>query len=145
MDKILITPEVNINNKSQSFTIGQLAQEFKVTPRALRFYEQKGLLSPERIGLSRFFSRRDRARLKLIVRGKRLGFALLEIKQLLDLYDTGDNQVEQLKETLNHSKVRLQSLLEQKKDVEDTIDEMKQVILQLENLLNDKGINSKIY
>ena len=127
----------------ENYTIGQLANEFNVTPRALRFYEQKGLLSPERVGLSRFFSRRDRARLKLIVRGKRLGFALLEIKELLDLYDTGDDQVEQLKETLSHSKNRLKSLNEQKKDIQDTILEMNQVISQLEKLLYEKGIDPK--
>lgn len=145
MNETIINSESILSNKPQSYTIGQLAEEFKVTPRALRFYEQKGLLSPQRIGLSRFFTRRDRARLKLIVRGKRLGFALLEIKELLDLYDTGDDQVEQLRETLNHSKMRLKSLFEQKKDVEDTINEMKQVISQLEKLLDDKGVNLRVY
>ncbi len=142
MNEIILNTEKILNNKTQSYTIGQLASEFNVTPRALRFYEQKGLLSPKRVGLSRFFSRRDRARLKLIVRGKRLGFALLEIKELLDLYDAGDNQIEQLKETLNHSKSRLSSLSEQKKDVEDTINEMKQVIIQLEKLLDEKGVKA---
>ncbi len=133
-----------VKNKPKTYTIGQLASEFNVTPRALRFYEQKGLLSPERVGLSRYFSRRDRARLKLIVRGKRLGFALLEIKELLDLYDVDDDQIEQLKKTLNHSKYRLKTLNDQKKDVEDTINEMNQVISQLEKLLNDKGIDPEI-
>tara|TARA_B100001741_G_C16286063_1_gene474561 strand:- start:129 stop:560 length:432 start_codon:yes stop_codon:yes gene_type:complete len=136
--------EDTVKNKPKTYTIGQLASEFNVTPRALRFYEQKGLLSPERVGLSRYFSRRDRARLKLIVRGKRLGFALLEIKELLDLYDVDDDQIEQLKKTLNHSKYRLKTLNDQKKDVEDTINEMNQVISQLEKLLNDKGIDPEI-
>ncbi len=144
MNELQLKRETLQINKQNSYTIGQLASEFKVTPRALRFYEQKGLLSPRRVGLSRYFTRRDRARLKLIVRGKRLGFALLEIKELLDLYDIGDDQIEQLKKTLNHSKYKLKTLNEQKKDVEDTIEEMNQVISQLEKLLNDKGINPEV-
>ncbi len=144
MNELQLKRETLQINKQNSYTIGQLASEFKVTPRALRFYEQKGLLSPRRVGLSRYFTRRDRARLKLIVRGKRLGFALLEIKELLDLYDIGDDQIEQLKKTLNHSKYKLKTLNEQKKDVEDTIEEMNQVISQLEKLLDDKGINPEI-
>tara|TARA_Y100001970_G_C14114005_1_gene792512 strand:+ start:72 stop:584 length:513 start_codon:yes stop_codon:yes gene_type:complete len=143
MTETIITRDSFNKLSKEKYTIGQLANEFNVTPRALRFYEQKGLLSPERVGLSRFFSRRDRARLKLIVRGKRLGFALLEIKELLDLYDAGDDQVEQLKKTLNHSKNRLKLLNEQKKDIQDTILEMNQVISQLENLLFEKGIDPK--
>src|SRR5690349_16348535 len=79
------------------FTIGDLAREFGVTLRALRFYEDKGLLTPQREGLNRLYSRRDRARLKLILMGKRVGFSLVEIKEMLDLYDLKDGQVTQLK------------------------------------------------
>ena len=75
---------------SDTFTITDLAGEFKITPRTIRFYEDKHLLQPSRQGLSRVYSRRDRARLQLILRGKRLGFSLAEIKEMLDLYDLGD-------------------------------------------------------
>ncbi len=81
-------------------TIGEVCAEFDVTPRALRFYEAKGLLSPIREGQKRLFTNRCRARLKLILQGKRFGFSLNEIKDLLDLYHLGDGQVTQLSATL---------------------------------------------
>ena len=83
----------------KTYTISELAREFQVTPRALRFYEDKGLLSPTRDGLNRVYSTRDRARLKLILQGKRFGFSLEDIRQLLNLYDIGDQQTTQLART----------------------------------------------
>ena len=83
-----------------TFTIGDLSREFGVTLRTLRFYEDKQLLNPKRHGLNRLYSRRDRARLKLVLMGKKVGFSLTEIKDMLDLYDLKDGQVTQLKVAL---------------------------------------------
>ena len=83
-----------------TYSIGELCAEFGVTPRTLRFYEYKELLAPIREGQRRLFTQRDRARLKLILRGKRFGFALDELKDLLDLYDADPTQVTQLSATL---------------------------------------------
>lgn len=88
-------------------TIRQMCDTFDVTARALRFYESKELLSPAREGSRRLYCRRDRARLKLILRGKRFGFSLEDIRQLLDLYDMGDQQKTQLSRTLLLAKERL--------------------------------------
>ena len=84
----------------QTMTIREMCDSFDVTPRTLRFYEAKELLFPVRQGQKRLFTRRDRARLKLILRGKRFGFSLEEIRQLLDLYDMGDQQNTQLRRTV---------------------------------------------
>ena len=94
----------------QTYTITELAEEFAVTPRTIRFYEDKDLLRPQRNGLNRVYARRDRARLKLILRGKRLGFSLADIKEMLDLYDLGDGQVEQLRTTHRKIGTRLEAL-----------------------------------
>ena len=80
-----------------TFSISELAREFNITPRAIRFYESEGMIAPARQGQTRIFSVRDRARLGLIVQGKRVGFSLAEIREMLDLYDIGDGQVTQLK------------------------------------------------
>ena len=86
-------------DKHRIWTIGELSREFQATARALRFYEDKGLLHPQRDGLNRLYSVRDRARLQLILRGKRVGFTLAEIREMIDLYDLGDNQRAQMKRT----------------------------------------------
>jgi DNA-binding transcriptional MerR regulator len=108
----------------ETFTIAELASEFRVTARAIRFYEDKGMLAPARQGLQRVFSRRDRARLSLILRGKRLGFSLAEIREMLDLYDVNDGQRQQLQVTLSRARVRLKQLEEQRRDIEDAINEL---------------------
>lgn len=84
-------------SRQMEFTIGELSREFDITLRSLRFYEDKGLLTPRRAGTSRIFSRRDRARLQLILLGKRVGLSLQEIKELLDVYDAEDGPVRQLR------------------------------------------------
>ena len=121
-----------------SFTITELAEEFALTPRAIRFDEDKGLLNPGRNGLNRVYSRRDRARLKLILRGKRLGFSLAEIKEMIDLYDLGDGQVEQLRVTLKRAAARLQALEAQRGEIDQAIAELKEGVGQIERLLSDK-------
>jgi len=125
---------------SETFTITQLAEEFRITPRAIRFYEDKQLLRPERQGLSRVYSRRDRARLRLILRGKRLGFSLAEIREMLDLYDLGDGQVEQLRVTLKAAQRRLDHLESQRRDLNEAIRELRDSIDAIEQVLREKGV-----
>ncbi len=102
-------------------TIREMCDAFDVTPRALRFYEQKELLAPIRQGTKRLFTRRDRARLKLILRGKRFGFSLEEIRQLLDLYHVGDQQFTQLSKTQEIAQGHLEKLKAQRAALDEAI------------------------
>lgn len=126
----------------ETYTIQRLSKEFGVTARTLRFYEAKSLLHPERAGQSRVFSHRDRARLKLILRGKRLGFSLSEIKEMLDLYDVGDGQVEQLKVTLAKARQRIRELEGQRGDIDAALAELHEGCTQIESMLAGKGVQS---
>lgn len=107
-------------------TIREMCDAFDVTPRTLRFYEAKELLFPIREGTRRLFTKRDRARLKLILRGKRFGFSLEEIRQLLDLYDIGDHQLTQLTEVHEAGKGHLADMIRQRDELSTTIDELEQ-------------------
>ncbi|WP_068119126.1 MerR family transcriptional regulator [Tropicimonas marinistellae] len=107
-------------------TIREMCDAFEVTPRTLRFYEAKELLFPIRQGTRRLFTRRDRARLKLILRGKRFGFSLEEIRQLLDLYDIGDHQVTQLSKTYELATQRLADMERQRAELDEAIVELKE-------------------
>ncbi len=127
----------------ESYTIQRLAKEFGVTSRTLRFYETKGLLHPTRKGQSRVFSHRDRGRLKLILRGKRLGFSLAEIKEMLDLYNLGDGQVEQLRVTLDKVHRRIGELEQQRVDIDAALGELQEGCRQIESLLAQKGVSAK--
>ncbi|QDO96085.1 MerR family DNA-binding transcriptional regulator [Ferrovibrio terrae] len=120
---------------NKTYTITDLAHEFKVTPRAIRFYEDKGLLHPSRQGMMRVYAKRDRARLLLILRGKRLGFSLAEIREMIDLYDLGDGRMEQLTLTLKRSRDRLAALETQQQDIEDAITQLKQDVRILDDFL----------
>ena len=106
-------------------SIGDLAREFGVTHRALRFYEDKGLIHPKRRGQARLYTRRDRARLKLVLMGKRVGFALGEIRELLDLYDLKDGQTKQMRVALDRFTQQIDVLENQKKDIEKAITDLK--------------------
>ncbi len=108
-----------------TMTIRQMCDTYDVTPRTLRFYEAKELLFPIRQGTKRLFTRRDRARLKLILRGKRFGFSLEEIRQLLDLYDVGDQQATQLAKTYELAKHRLDDMVHQREELDEAIDDLK--------------------
>ncbi|HEX8568754.1 MAG TPA: MerR family DNA-binding transcriptional regulator [Caulobacteraceae bacterium] len=108
----------------RAWTIRQLCREFEVTPRALRFYEDKGLLSPERRGASRIYSGRDRARLQLILRGKRVGFSLAEIAELLALYDRQDGGATQMAASLVRFRRRIEELRRQREDIAKAINEL---------------------
>ena len=101
-----------------TFTISELAREFGVTTRTIRFYEDQGLLSPKREGTNRIFSPRDRVRLKLALRGKRLGFPLAEIRELFELYDVSRDQHPQLGEFLTRLERRRANLEQQREDIE---------------------------
>ncbi|WP_372781643.1 MerR family DNA-binding transcriptional regulator [Phenylobacterium sp.] len=110
-----------LRRPNRSFTIRQLCLEFKCTPRALRFYEDKGLLSPARDGLNRVYSYKDRARLQLILQGKRVGLALAEIGEILDLYEVDDGGAQQAAKSLRKFQERIVALEQQKIDVDDQI------------------------
>lgn len=110
----------------ETMTIRQMCDSFGVTPRTLRFYEAKELLFPIREGQRRLFTRRDRARLKLILRGKRFGFSLEEIRQLLNLYDVGDKQQTQLTQTYAIAEERLTDLERQREELDEAIADLKQ-------------------
>ena len=116
-----------------TYTISELAREFEVTPRALRFYEDKGLLTPRREGMNRVYSHRDRGRLQLILRGKRVGLSLLEIKEILDLYKV--DQRAQAQTTLKKYKQRIVALEAQREDVEAAIEILHDSVKQLEDFL----------
>ncbi|WP_375689446.1 MerR family DNA-binding transcriptional regulator [Pseudooceanicola sp. LIPI14-2-Ac024] len=109
-----------------TMTIRAMCDAFDVTPRTLRFYEAKELLFPIRIGQKRLFTRRDRARLKLILRGKRFGFSLEEIRQLLDLYYIGDQQKTQLEKTFEVAQDRLADMKKQREELDAAIDELEE-------------------
>lgn len=117
------------------FTIGQLCEEFGVTARALRFYEDEQLIAPERNGTQRLYSERDRARLAWILRGKRVGFSLNEIGELLDLYDLGDARQTQRSATLDKCRERIEALTRQKADIDETIEELEGFV----RLLSDQS------
>ena len=102
----------------RTWTIRQLCQEFGATARALRFYEDKGLLSPSRDGLNRVYGPRDRARLGLIMQGKRLGFSLADLRELLDLYDENDGGAAQMAATLPKVRERITALHAQREDID---------------------------
>ena len=109
----------------ETMSIREMCDAFDVTPRTLRFYESKELLFPRRVGQKRLFTKRDRARLKLILRGKRFGFSLEEIRQLLDLYDKGDQQLTQLTETYHLAEKRLAELVQQRDELNGAIEELR--------------------
>ena len=125
----------------ESFTITDLSAEFGVTPRALRFYEDEGLIAPERRGTTRIYSHRDRARLAWILRGKRVGFSLAEIREMIDLYDLGDGRRAQRETTLERCRARIALLDAQKRDIDAAIAELTGFVALVEAATNhnDKG------
>ncbi|MDF1721148.1 MAG: MerR family DNA-binding transcriptional regulator [Minwuia sp.] len=127
-------------SETKTYSIRDLSLEYDITPRTLRFYEDKGLLSPLRRGTQRIYDRRDKGRLALILRGKRLGFSLAEIRNWLDLYDVRDGQVAQARMLLDASEDRMTALLLQREELNETIEELKLQMQQVEGWLDDQGL-----
>ena len=120
---------------SRTFTIRQLTKEFGVTARALRFYEEEGLIAPSRRGQTRLYAVRDRARIVLILRGRRVGFSLAELRELLDLYDGPGGSTAQMVEARRKFAERIAILERQKIDIEDSLLELRQGILSIDAAL----------
>ena len=121
------------------YTVNQLATELGVTARAIRFYEAKGLIAPRRAGTTRVFDRRDRARLMLVLRGKRLGFSLAEIREFLDLYDADRTQAAQVRLLLARTRTRIGELEAQRRDLDQTLGELREVERQAQEVLRGRG------
>ena len=126
-----------------TMTIREMCDAFDVTPRTLRFYEAKELLFPIREGQKRLFTKRDRARLKLILRGKRFGFSLEQIRQLLDLYDMGDQQQTQLVRTYDIARERLADMERQRDELTEAIDDLKAQLKWGEKMLASMNATKK--
>jgi DNA-binding transcriptional MerR regulator len=126
-------------SEEQTFTITELAREFNITSRTIRFYEDQGLLSPRRAGRVRVYGKRDRTRLKLTLRGKRLGLALAEIKELLELYDTARDESAQIYKFLVVLSKRRAALEQQREDIEAVLSEIYALEKQCRALLEKGG------
>ncbi len=124
--------------RNRTYSITELCKEFDVTPRTLRFYEQKELLSPARRGWTRLFSYRDRARLKLILRGKKVGFSLEEIKEMLDLYSLRDGQFTQLKVASTKMRERLSALKVQRIELDEAIADLERTTEIVDGMLKER-------
>ena len=122
-------------NQTTTFSISDLAREFSVTPRTIRFYEDQGLLFPRREGRTRVFTRRDRTRLRLALRGKRLGLSLAEIKGMIDMYDTARDESSQLLRFLSVLEERKAAFLQQREDIEAVLSEIADFERQCRDLL----------
>ena len=125
-----------------SFSIGDLAREFGVSLRTLRFYEDKGLLSPKRQGQARIYTRRDRARLKLALMGKKVGFSLSEIREMLDLYDLRDGQVTQLRVAVARFDKQLADLTVQREALDQAIEQLSRTKDVVAGMLREKERDS---
>lgn len=127
------------NGRRQTYSITELRREFDVSARTLRFYEDKGLLHPARDGQTRLYSYRDRARLKLILLGKRVGFSLADIKEILDLYSLKDGQYTQMRVSLDKGREKIAELESQKRDIEEAIADLSRTCTIIEGMLRERA------
>jgi DNA-binding transcriptional MerR regulator len=127
-------------DRERLYTITELARELGITARAIRFYESKGLLRPQRAGTTRVYDHRDRGRLHLILRGKRMGFSLAQVQQFLDLYDVDPDQHLQLVHLLRGARHRIAQLERQRHDLEVTLGELREVEAQCAAAMRERGI-----
>ena len=126
-----------------TYTISELSKEFDITPRAIRFYEDQGLIAPQREGSRRVYSGRDRTRLKLTLRGKRLGFSLHEIKEMVDMYESPQDTVPQIERFLAKLIEQRQALEQQREDLEITLSEITNFEQQCRRLLTGREADAK--
>ena len=124
--------------QKQTYTISELASEFEVTTRTIRFYEETGLVQPMRDGQKRLYTAADRVRIKLILRGKRIGMTLKESVEVIDLYDPQRNNAEQLLSLINTISVRRARLLQQKDDIDDLLTGLNEVLRLCEKALGKR-------
>ena len=124
------------------YTVNQLAEQLGVTARAIRFYEAKGLIAPRRAGTTRVFDRRDRARLLLVLRGKRLGFSLASIREFLDLYDADPTQAAQFRLLLDGTRERIRELERQRADLDQTLRELRELEAEVDRRMRKRGTGS---
>jgi len=121
----------------QTYSIGELAKEFGITSRTLRLYEEERLLDPQREGTRRIYNERNRVRLRLILRGKRLGWSLLEIRELFDLYDSGHGEQAQLELMLEKLSQRRDTLITQRKDIDSALQDLDRIVDNAEQALRE--------
>jgi DNA-binding transcriptional MerR regulator len=126
-------------DRRQNFTIADLSREFDVTARTIRFYEDQGLIAPTRQGLNRIYSRADRFRLSWILRGKRLGFSLAEIKELLDLYEVDRSRVSQLRAALKRARDHVADMERKAADLQAQIAELRELEAGAVQMLRERG------
>ncbi len=126
-------------DRDKLYTVTELAERLGVTARAIRFYETKGLLSPQRVGSTRVYDYRDRARLQVILRSKKLGFSLADIREYLDLYDPAGNRREQLRLQLRKVRARIDQLEQQREALESTLAELHDIEASARRSLQKRG------
>lgn len=128
-----------VSEVQEEFTrIGEMAKTYGVTLRTLRFYEDKGLISPKRDGSTRLYTRRDKARLKLILLGRKVGFSLRDVKQIMDLYDPNGANTKQLRLTIDKSEKQLARLQKQRAAIDEAISELSDTMATVRRLLAER-------
>ena len=133
----MISGKPAMDSPDKMYAMAELAEVVGVTPRTIRFYETKGLLKPQRVGRNRVFTRREIGRMKLILRGKRLGFSLADIKEYLDLYDAEPSHRSQLRLLLSKVDARIADLEAQQRDIVSALNELNEIRGQALNALGD--------
>ncbi len=129
----------NIQDNDETFTISELSKKFSLTARALRFYETKNLIAPKRVGDKRLYSKRDKARLSLVIQGKNVGFSLDEIKEMLDLYDVRDGKKVQLQVSSVKFRNQIEKLKSQKMQIEKAILDLTILCDEVDKVIDGQG------